>query len=280
MNDVQYLRPRSLDDALRWRRDHPDYLVVAGCTDVMVGARDREPPPGMLDLFGLAPLCGVAISDSDIRIGAATTYAEILRADAVRRSLPCLWSCVNEIGAVQIQARGTIGGNIATSSPVGDTLPALLAIDATIHLASATGERTIPYRDFCTGYRQTVLADDELIVAIQIPLPAPATQQYWRKVGTRRAQAISKVSVAAVATLRGGTIASCRLAMGAVADRPIRVTPVENLLTGTAPTAALADAADKLVQETIQPIDDVRSSAAYRRMVAGRLTRRFILSLV
>lgn len=277
---TSYLRPPTLAAALAAYGDHPSFTVIAGCTDFMVGAGDRPAPAGLIDIFGLSDLVGITVGDGTIRIGAATPYAAIRAHEAVLRSLPCLHQCVTDIGAGQIQERGTIGGNVATSSPVGDTLPVLLALNASIHVASCHGERSIPYDDFCTGYRQTACARDELIVDIEIPIPRAGTRQYWRKVGTRQAQSISKVSVAATARLgTDGTIEACRLAMGAVAALPIRLPAVEAALLGNRPDEALAERARENVAAAISPIDDVRSSAFYRRMVAANLTRRFILSL-
>lgn len=273
-----YVKPASLADALAARAKHPNYDVVAGCTDYMVGLR-RE-PVGLIDIFALPELCAITSADGDLRLGAATTYAAMLQDDRVRQNFPALWQCVREIGAMQIQARGTLGGNIATSSPVGDVLPVLLALDAIVEVASVRGMRELPYDRFCVGYRRTQLAADELICAVRLPAAAVKRAQYWRKVGTRRAQAISKVTVAASAALTDGKIAVCRVAMGAVADRPIRLPTVEGLLRGAVPTPGLADAASDAVRAAINPIDDVRSTAIYRRDVAGKLVRRFVLGLV
>ena len=274
-----YLRPASLDEALAARADHPQWLVIAGCTDVMVGATERPAPPGLIDVFGLPELVGVRIAPDAVVIGAATPYAEILASEIVRDRLPALSACVREIGAAQIQARGTMGGNIATSSPVGDTLPVLLAHDARVRVASARGERVIPYTEFCTGYRTTALADDELIVAVEIPAPSVDTRTSWRKVGTRKAQSISKVMAAIAARVEGGRLSRCRVALGAVADRPVRIEAAERLLEGATAGPDAAEAAAEAVREAITPIDDVRSSADYRRFVAGNLVRRFVLDV-
>jgi xanthine dehydrogenase iron-sulfur cluster and FAD-binding subunit A len=171
-----------------------------------------------------------------------------------------------------------LGGNIATSSPVGDTLPVLLALDASIELGSSSGRREVPYREFCTGYRRTQLGGDELILAVRIPLLRDA-RQYWRKVGTRRAQSISKVMIAGWARLADGHIADVRLALGAVADRPMRAFATEAGLRGAAPGDASALAARELLASEISPIDDVRSSASYRLSVAQNLAASFVLSL-
>jgi CO/xanthine dehydrogenase FAD-binding subunit len=273
-----YVRPRSLDEALRARAEHPDWLVLAGGTDVMVKAAQRPPPPGVIDVFGLGPLVGVdRTADGALRIGAATTYARLLRSDLVRRHAPALAAAAREVGALQIQARGTIGGNVGTSSPVGDTLPVLLALDASVEVASRGGERTVPYEDFCTGYRATALGPDELIVAVRIPAAAAEARQFWRKVGTRRAQSISKVMFAAAARAADdGAVTNARIALGAVRERPIRARHAEAELIGNPPTPEVAARVGDALMADISPIDDVRSTADYRRAVAGNLAARFV----
>ena len=277
---AQYLKPTTLADACAARAAHPDYVLLAGGTDYMVGVHHRPDPPGVIDLFGLDGLGGVEETDGAIRIGAGTTYAQLLRSEVVRERLPALFECAREVGAVQIQERGTLGGNMATSSPVGDTLPVLLALDARVVLGSVRGERTVPYHGFCTGYRKIDLAADELIVAVELPRPPQGLVQFWRKVGTRRAQAISKVMVAACARLDDeGVIAHVRLAMGAVADRPVRLEQTEALLLGKAPSEALAQQARDEVRREIVPISDVRSTKDYRLSAAANLAARFVRTL-
>lgn len=277
--ETAWLKPTSLEDALSARAQHPDYLLLSGGTDVMVGVLHRDPVPGVIDLFGLDGLVGIEADATRVRIGAGTTYAALLRSDEIRMLLPALHECVREIGAVQIQERGTLGGNMATSSPVGDTLPVLLALDAVVELASSEGARRVPYAEFCTGYRTTVMKPDELIAAIEIPTPHADLVQYWRKVGTRKAQAISKVMLAGAARLEDGTIVHARLGIGAVADRPIRLTQAEQVMEGQAPSAALAEQVSAAVRSAITPITDVRSTEEYRLEVACRLAARFVLRL-
>jgi CO/xanthine dehydrogenase FAD-binding subunit len=269
-----YLRPRDLDEALAARAAHPDWMVLAGGTDLMVNANHRAAPPGMLDLWRLAELCFVRHADGAIAIGAGTTWLEVERDPAVQAHAAPLAAAAREIGALQIQARATLGGNVGTSSPVGDSLPVLLALDAELEVASPRGHRRVAYRDWCTGYRTTQLAADELIVAAHLPLPGPATRTAWRKVGTRRAQSISKVMGAAAITLDGDTVVDARIALGAVADRPIRIAAAEAAVRGLR-LADAADAARAAVASAIHPIDDVRSTASYRREVAANLVARF-----
>jgi CO/xanthine dehydrogenase FAD-binding subunit len=269
-----YLRPRDLDEALEARAAHPDWTVLAGGTDLLVNANHRAAPPGILDLWRLAPVCFVRVADGVIAIGAGTTWLEVERHAEIRAHAAPLAAAAREIGALQIQARATLGGNVGTSSPVGDSLPVLLALDAELELASVRGRRRVPYHAFCTGYRTTALAADELIVAAHLPVPGPATRTTWRKVGTRRAQSISKVMGAAAITLDGDVVVDARIALGAVADRPIRIAAAEAAVRGRRLADAAAAARDA-VRSAIHPIDDVRSTASYRREVAENLVARF-----
>jgi xanthine dehydrogenase small subunit len=271
---TEYLRPRELAEALAVRAAHPDWLVLAGGTDAMVDAPRRPVPPGILDVWRFAPLTAITADSARVTIGAAATWLEVAQHPVIASRLAPLALAAREIGALQIQARGTLGGNVATSSPVGDSLPALLALDADLEVASVRGHRSVPYRAFCTGYRKTQLAGDELIVAAHVPLPEPGTHLAWRKVGTRRAQSISKVMGAAAVVLDGGTIRDARVALGAVADRPVRIAAVEDAVRGLTPARA-ADAARAALRAAIRPIDDIRSTAAYRLQVAENVVARF-----
>jgi len=269
-----YLRPRDLEEAVAARAAHPDWMVLAGGTDLMVNANHKPTPVGILDLWRLGEIGFIRVEDDTMAIGGGTTWHEVERHPAVRDKLLPLALAAREIGALQIQARGTLGGNVGTSSPVGDSLPVLLALDATIEVASVRGRRMVPYSTWCTGYRTTQLAADELIVAAHVPVPAAGMRTTWRKVGTRRAQSISKVMGAAAILLDGETVVSARVALGAVADRPLRITAVEDAVRGLSLPRA-AEAARAAVRASIQPIDDIRSTSVYRREVAENLVARF-----
>jgi CO/xanthine dehydrogenase FAD-binding subunit len=269
-----YVRPRDLAEALEVRAAHPDWMVLAGGTDLMVNANHRPEPAGIIDLWRLGELGGIEARADAIAIGAGATWSEVERHPAICERLAPLALAAREIGALQIQARATLGGNVGTSSPVGDSLPVLLALDATLEVASVRGRRRVPYREWCTGYRTTQLAADELIVSATLPLPGPSTRMTWRKVGTRRAQSISKVMGAAAIELDGDTVVSARVALGAIAERPIRITAVEDAVRGR-PLREAGEAARAALRGAIRPIDDVRSSAAYRREVAENLVARF-----
>ena len=262
-------RPRSLKAALAMLAKEPTLTPIAGCTDVMVGLHfGTSDQRQFIDLWPLDELRGITLDKPEglsprLRIGALTTYTEIIASPIIRKRVPMLVAAAREVGGAQIQNRGTLGGNIANASPAGDTLPVLAAADARIVLRSAGGERRVSFSEFYTGYRTSVRQPDELITAIEIP--AIEGRQWWRKVGTRRAQAISKVMMAGV---RGPQV---RIALGSVG-------PVVVLATGAAKVLAhggsVADAQAALARE-ITPIDDVRSAGEYRQQVAANLLAQF-----
>jgi CO/xanthine dehydrogenase FAD-binding subunit len=258
------LAPTSLDEALTMMRDAAPLVPLAGCTDVYVNLQfgtltDKR----FIDLWPLRELRGISHKHDVLRIGALTTYSEIIASRIVQKRVPMLVAAAREIGGRQIQHRGTLGGNIANASPAGDALPVLAAAEAIVVLQRAGAERRVPFTSFYTGYRASVRRPDELITAIEIP-PIKG-KQYWRKVGTRRAQAISKVMMAGV---RGRDV---RIALGSVAPTVIRLRDTESMLsTG----ASLADAQATLRRE-IAPIDDIRSTKQYRQMVSANLLAHF-----
>jgi xanthine dehydrogenase small subunit len=259
-------------DGVPWR-------PLAGGTDLMVQLTGEigQPPDRILDIWRLDELRGISVEPDALVIGALTTYAEIRRSPLVAEFVPSLADAAATIGAAQIQNRGTIGGNAINASPAGDTLPVLLAVGATFVLGSANGERSVAADDFWPAYRTTARRDDELLVRVRIPLAADR-QLRFRKVGTRRAQAISKVVIALAWEVASGGEAwgRVRLALGSVAATPIRAAAAEATLEGAAPTRETADAAAAALMAELQPIDDVRSTADYRRLVAGRVLHRLI----
>ncbi|HQZ16871.1 MAG TPA: FAD binding domain-containing protein [Vicinamibacteria bacterium] len=254
---------------------------VAGATDLLVidhaTGRQHE---SVLNVLGIAELQGIRVEADQLSIGAASTFTQIRQSPEVAKHAPLLAHAAATIGAAQIQNRATLGGNIANASPAGDSLPALLALGAMIMVSGTREQRLVPYNAFHTGYRKSVLGPDELIERVLIPLPSPAVQVF-RKVGTRAAQAISKVVVGfASDRLDRHVLANVRLAMGSVAPVPVRLHEVEVLIEDNPLTAELADRAAALVEKTIWPIDDVRSTAEYRRHVAGQVVRRLLLDLL
>jgi len=254
---------------------------IAGGTDLMVQITGElgEPPGRVVNIWGLDELRGIRIEGEFLVVGALTTYTDIQRSDAVHQRLPVLAEVAATIGAAQIQNRGTIGGNVVNASPAGDTLPVLLATDAVIVLRSARGERSVPAAEFFPEYRRTARAEAELVLAVRFPID-PGRQVRFRKVGTRRAQAISKVVIALSWEADGsGSDArwhGVRAALVSVAPTPVRAPATEAVLEGAAPSQETADAAAAALEAEIQPIDDVRSTAAYRKAVAGRVLHRII----
>ncbi len=244
-------------------RNEGPLTPLAGATDLYVAVNfGTLEATRFLDLWGLDPLRRITLRDDILRIGALATYTTLIRSRLVRRRLPILASAAREVGGMQIQNRGTLGGNVANGSPAGDTLPVLAVAEAAVMLRSVDEERRVPFGDFYTGYRATVRRPDELIVAFEIP-PVEG-RQWFRKVGTRAAQAISKVVMAAVRGPRP------RIALGSVAPTVIRLSGVERALS----QGASIDEALRRLDEDIHPIDDLRSTGAYRRDVAANLLRR------
>jgi xanthine dehydrogenase small subunit len=256
--------PRSLREALAMLRDEESLVPLAGCTDVYVSLNFGTLGAGrFLNLWRLRELRGIDRRGGRLRIGALTTYADLIASPLVNRALPMLVSAAREVGGRQIQNRGTIGGNIANASPAGDTLPVFAAAEAAVELTSTHGTRELPFSSFYTGYRRTGARPDEIIAAIHVP-PIDGTQ-WFRKVGTRAAQAISKVVLAGIRGER------TRLAMGSVAPTVVRLPHAE---TALASGRSMADVQAELLRD-IAPIDDVRSSAEYRRRVAANLVAEF-----
>jgi xanthine dehydrogenase small subunit len=270
--------PASLAEAYAHMAESPT-RPIAGGTDLMVALTGElgDPPERVVDLWRLDELRGIALEGGAVVIGALTTYTELRRSAVCREHVPSLVEAAATIGAAQIQNRGTIGGNVANASPAGDTLPVLLVLDASFVCGSVRGERAIPAEAFWPAYRQTALEPDELLVRISIPL-AIGRETRFRKIGTRRAQSISKV-VMALSFLDAGPAApwsGVRLALGSVAPTPIRARLTEAVLEGRPPTPETADRAAEQLAAELQPIDDVRSTAEYRRLVAARVLHRLI----
>jgi CO/xanthine dehydrogenase FAD-binding subunit len=271
--------PASLADAYRLLADGGvPWRPVAGGTDLLVQVTGElgPPPERVLDIWGLDELRGIALDGDELVIGALTTYTELRQSALVNELLPALAAASATIGAAQIQNRGTIGGNLVNASPAGDTLPIWLATDAAIVLGSAAGERPVGAGSFFTGYRETARRDEELVLRVRVPL-LPRRHVRFRKVGTRRAQAISKV-VLAVSWQTGedGTWQATRVALGSVAATPVRATRTEAALDEHHPVRDTADSAVAALEGEIHPIDDVRSTADYRTRVAGRVLRRLL----
>ena len=261
------LSPRSLREALRMLDAEGPLVPMAGCTDLYVALNFGSlKETSFLNLWALDELRRIAVRGGVLSIGALSTYTSIIKSRTAQARIPMLVAAAREVGGPQIQNRGTLGGNIANASPAGDSLPVLAAAGATIVISSVRGERRVPFVEFYTGYRRSVLQADELITSVEIP--AIRGRQWFRKVGTRAAQAISKVVMAAVDTGRGQPP---RIAVGSVAPTVVRLPRTEAALGSGAP---IADA-QRILLDEIVPIDDVRSTAEYRRRVAANLLASF-----
>ncbi|HYG63305.1 MAG TPA: xanthine dehydrogenase family protein subunit M [Thermoanaerobaculia bacterium] len=285
-SEIIALRPRSLDEAVRHLGEDPALVPTAGCTDLMVrGPEALHRMDRVIDLLGIPELRGIqevdgAIEIGAIEIGATVTFSEIRNSAVVREAFPALVEAAAQIGGWQIQNRATLGGNVANASPAGDSLPVLLALDAVIVAAGPQGLREIPYADFHTGYRKTALRPGEIVARIRLPRPAEGSFQAFRKVGTREAQAISKVVVALAGRVEGDRIAELRLGAGSVAPVPVRLRAAEDAVRGMAAGPEAADMAGLEAAREVAPIDDVRSTADYRRFALGRVVRRMVLEMI
>jgi CO/xanthine dehydrogenase FAD-binding subunit len=277
---VETFRAATLAEALDIRA-RTGAVPLAGGTDLLVKlSRGAGRLPGfstpVLFLEGCAGLSGIGEAGGALEIGAMTRLAEIAGSPLVH---PALREIVLSIGGPGIRNAATLGGNICNASPAGDTLPFLYAFDAKVRLASPAGERSLPIREFVTGPGRTALRADEIFLRVVVPSWQPAVA-YWRKVGTRRANALTKVSIAGFADRAGGRLSRVRIALGAVGPTVIRLTEAERLLEGTAVgtgSAVPADLAAAAARGSVKPIDDQRSTAVYRAEVAGNLVREFAL---
>ena len=248
----------------------------AGGTDLMVLLEaGKLPHRKFLSIWKFAELRGIAVTPQSLSIGALSTYTEIQRNEILQREFPLLCRAASETGSVATQNRGTIGGNIANASPAADSPPALMVYDAEIELISSNGARRVAYGDFHTGYKKMQMRDDELIGRIHLHRGSKRNKEYFRKVGTRRAQAISKICFAASASVEKGRINDVRIALGSVAPTVFRATETEKILGSEKLTSSLLEAAQATLGREISPIDDMRSTAVYRRRVAQNLLGEF-----
>ena len=255
--------------------------VIAGGTDVMVLMNARVLDAAeFLDIWGIEELRGITDEGEVLRVGALTTYTQLIRSELIQRHVPALVAASRTVGAIQIQNRGTIGGNIVNASPAGDSLPVLAAYDAELEIGSARGIRRAAFNGFYSGYRQTMLQADELLLAVRIPKLAEAEKDFFWKVGTRRAQAISKTVMAVRARVDGQRIESIGVGVGSVAPTVVRAPKTERLLTGAPVTTALTSEARDLIAQEVTPITDLRSTEHYRRTVTGNVLVKFLRQLI
>ena len=279
--EYKLVSPGSLQAILSLMASEPSqWLPIAGGTDVMVlYSAGKLPNRKLINIWNIPELRQIEAFPDRILIGAACTYTALRQHEIVLQEFPLLATAASWTGGIANQNRGTLGGNIANASPAADSLPALLVYDAELTLISVRGERRVAYRNFHTGYKKTVLAADELIQDISLPRRFSGYFSHARKVGARDAQAISKVCLAALGQMAGGTVRDIRLALGSVAPVPLRLKETEHMLTGKRIEPVLVEAARKIVAKEIRPIDDIRSTARYRSAVASNLVAEFLEKL-
>jgi len=274
--------PASLAEALDLLAREPGlWTPLAGGTDLMVLFNaGRLQAANLMDLSGLSVLRGIQDHGDALSFGALTTYTELREAPAVHRHFPNLIRSARATGALAIQNRGTLGGNISNASPAADTPPSLLAYGAELELVSARGARRVAYEAFHLGYKRLDLAPDELVARIRVPKSgAGRTFHFFRKVGTRQAQAIAKVCLAAYGRVQDGVLAEFRLGLGSLAPVPARARRVEAVLAGARPGALPIAEAQAALAEDISPIDDIRASARYRSVVARNVLGQLLREL-
>jgi OHCU decarboxylase len=276
--EYELVAPNNLPSVLSLLAQEPGaWLPIAGGTDLMVQyAAGHLAARKLVSIWNLPELRGIELLPGEIRIGAGCTYTDLIQNADVNREFPLLTSAARWTGGVANQNRGTLGGNIVNGSPAADSLPALLVYGAELILVSVRGERRVPYEHFHTGYRKTQCAADEVIQFICLPRRFSDYRAYTRKIGARNAQAISKVCLAALGRVTGGVIEDIRLAVGSVAPIPFRLTETEKALRGKKIDPALILLAKQTAAHEIQPIDDIRSSARYRRAVTANLVAEFL----
>jgi CO/xanthine dehydrogenase FAD-binding subunit len=273
--------PESLTETLSLLAREPGvWQPFAGGTDLMVLLEaGKLPHKRYLSLARLQDLRGIEVTPANVTLGAMTTYAEILNHPVLQEEFPLLCAAARETGSIATQNRGTLGGNIVNASPAADSPPALLVYDAAVELVSQRGVRWLLYHGFHTGYKKMQLAPDELLRAIRLPRRAQHWRQYYRKVGTRKAQAISKVCFAGAALVENGAIRDIRIALGSVAPIVMRAVKTEEALRGSNVNHSASALAREALAREIAPIDDIRSTARYRLRVAQNVLDEFLSRL-
>ncbi len=276
--NYELLAPKNLAQALALMAGEPGtWKPFAGGTDLMVLLEaGKLPHKKFFSLWHLNELKGIEVRREAVGLGALTTYTEVLSHAVLREEFPLLCQAARETGGVATQNRGTLGGNIANASPAADSSPALMVYDAELELISARGSRLVPYNSFHSGYKKMDLRPDELIRGIRLPRAERPLVQYYRKVGTRRAQAISKVVFAGVAEVDCDVIRDVRIALGSVAPTVLRCVQTEAALRGKTIAAETLERAQAALAAEIAPIDDLRSTQRYRRQLSLRLLGEFL----
>jgi len=282
VGSADYLAPKSLKKALEYRSRYGyKAVVIAGGTDIMVDYFERlSEVTSWLDLTKIQELKEIKFDPEEIRLGSMVTHRKLATDSRIRKNLPLLAESASEVGAWQIQSRGTLGGNIVTSSPAGDTLAPLLAYQARFVLGSVSGQREVAAEDFFTGPKENIMTQEELLTEVVIPAPRKRTLSRWQKVGKRKAMIISSLTMALLLELDDkDEITAARAAYGAVAPTPIRAGELEDYLTGRKLREVSAGKAGELAVQEISPITDIRGTVAYRRQVTRDITEQALLDL-
>jgi CO/xanthine dehydrogenase FAD-binding subunit len=277
----ELIAPGSLDAALDLLAGAPgEWTPIAGGTELMVAhAAGRLNAKRLMSLWGIAALRFIETTSDSMAIGACTTFRDLRESSAVADDFPLLAQAASWIGSIANQSRATVGGNLVNGSPAADSSPALLVYDAEIELVSVRGKRRVPYSEFHIGYKKTLLGNDELVYAIHLPRRFAQHRQYLRKVGTRRAMAISKVALAGTALVEEGSVREIRLAAASLAAFPARLYRAEDAVCGQSITPAIVEAGRNALLAEVVPIDDIRSTAEYRKCVAANLLEEFLTGL-
>lgn len=279
VGDYDLIKATHLNAALELLRSPEGWRPIAGGTDLMVLFNaGRLPYRRLVSIRDIPELRRIETTESEVRIGGAVTYSQIRESPMVQAQFPLLCKAATWTGGIANQNRGTLGGNIANASPAADSAPALLVYDADVRLVSSRGERSVPYREFHIGYKQMQIRPDELIYEFRLPR-RKTWSEYSRKVGTRKAQAISKVCMAAAADLDGDVIRDVRIALASVAPIPLRCTRTEDCLRGARLTSERVSQARELIRGEIHPITDIRSTDEYRAQVSANLLHEFLETL-
>lgn len=278
--DFDLITPPNLHAALDLLQAEPASRPIAGGTDLMVlFEAGKLPYRKLVNIWNLSDLRGITVTPDAVTLGALTTYTDIRRDSVLAKEFPLLALAASWTGGIATQNRGTLGGNIVNASPAADSPPALLVYDAQIELLSASSSRWVPYSHFHTGYKQMVMRSGELLSRIRLPRITDQCHQYARKVGTRKAQAISKVCIAGLARMAGRTVADIRVALGSVAPTVLRCHAAEDAVRGNEITPEVIANAQAAIASECAPIDDIRSTACYRRQVTINLLGEFLQGL-
>lgn len=272
-----YFQPESLEEALKLLKRHgKNAKVLAGGTDLVPLLKRKELAPEYIISINSVPgLKGITQDgQGGLKIGAATTYAELLSSSIVRDRYPALVDAAQDVAAAQVRNLGTIGGNLCHAAPSADMSPPLIILGAKAEIAGPKGRRTIPLEEFFRGPNRTALKANEMLVAIQVPSPGPGAGAAYLKLGARRAMEIAMVGVAAWVRLKDGLCQEARIALGAVAPKPIRAIKAEQLLWGKGLSSEVIGEAAAQAAKEAKPISDVRCSADYRRQMVRVLAGR------